>query len=165
MLRKTPLRWFIHPVAVGGALLVGGALFLGTFLLAWLSRPAQRSPLPATAVLNILPAPSDTPTPVGWSGDGDPSASPSPTAPPNPGDITIGAFVQIQGTGGDGLRLRAEPGLSSQVRFVALESEVFRVVDGPREVANYTWWYLVAPADESVSGWGVANYLAVVQNP
>lgn len=159
------MRWFLHPVTVIGTLLVGGGLFLGSFLLAWITRPAERSPLPATAVLNILAAPTDTPTPEGWSPDGSLSVTPTPTEPPNPGDITVGAYVQIHDTGGDGLRLRAEPGLESAVRFVALEAEVFRVVDGPREAADYTWWYLVAPADESVSGWGVANYLIVVQNP
>lgn len=77
----------------------------------------------------------------------------------------MGAFVQVSGTGGDGLRLRAEPSLDGEVRFLGLESEVFRVEDGPEEVDGYTWWYMVAPYDDSVNGWGVSNFLAVVQNP
>jgi hypothetical protein len=40
------------------------------------------------------------------------------------------------------------------------------VEDGPQEVDDFTWWYLVAPFDETRSGWAVANYLApTTQNP
>jgi hypothetical protein len=56
-------------------------------------------------------------------------------------------------------------GLEGVVRFLAIESEVFQVTDGPREVDGYTWWYLTAPSDGTVQGWAVANYLAVIQNP
>ncbi len=77
----------------------------------------------------------------------------------------MGAYVQITGTGGDGLRVRAEAGLKGAVRFIALEAEVFQVTDGPQEADGYTWWYLVAPADESRQGWAASNYLTVVQSP
>jgi hypothetical protein len=77
----------------------------------------------------------------------------------------VGAYVQITGTGGDGLRLRADPGLEGEVRFLALESEIFQVTDGPRQEGDYTWWFLVAPYDDKVKGWAVANYLTIVQNP
>jgi hypothetical protein len=77
----------------------------------------------------------------------------------------VGAFVQVTGTSGDGLRLRAEPGLIGEVRFLGLESEVFQVKDGPRQVDEYTWWFLAAPYDESVQGWAVGNFLALAQNP
>jgi hypothetical protein len=77
----------------------------------------------------------------------------------------VGAYVQITGTGGDGLRLRADPGLDGEVRFLALESEMFQVMDGPRQEGDYSWWFLVAPYDEKVKGWAVANYLTIVQNP
>jgi hypothetical protein len=79
--------------------------------------------------------------------------------------VDIGAFVEITGTGGDGLRLRAEPGLDSDVRMLGGEAEVFQIRDGPREADGYTWWYLVALIDETRNGWAVSNYLAVVQNP
>lgn len=73
--------------------------------------------------------------------------------------------MQIVGTGGDGLRLRTEPGLDSQVRLLGAEAEVFQIREGPQDVAGYTWWYLVAPYDESRQGWAVSNYLALIQNP
>jgi hypothetical protein len=79
--------------------------------------------------------------------------------------LAVGAYVQIAGTGGDGLRLRAEPGLQSRVLFLALEAEVFLVTGGPRDADGYTWWYLEAPAEKSRQGWAASNFLAVVQNP
>jgi hypothetical protein len=75
------------------------------------------------------------------------------------------AYVQISGTGGDGLRLRVEPGLKSEVRILGAEDEVFEVKDGPREADGFTWWYLVGPYDQTRRGWAVSNYLQVVQNP
>jgi hypothetical protein len=79
--------------------------------------------------------------------------------------IAIGAHVQIQGTGGDGLRLRSEPGLNGEILLLGSESEVFRVADGPVDTDGYTWWHLVGPFDETRQGWAVSNYLVVVQNP
>jgi hypothetical protein len=77
-----------------------------------------------------------------------------------------GTLVEINGTGGDGLRLREKPGLNENVRFVALESEVFLIKDGPQEAGDYTWWLLEAPYDSKIQGWGVANYLTpVTQDP
>ena len=95
------------------------------------------------------------------------SVTPSSEAPPSPvpGLISIGAYVQVGGTGGDGLRLRLAPGLASQVRLLGSEAEVFRVDEGPIEMDGYTWWYLVGPFDESRHGWGVSNYLLQVEKP
>lgn len=84
---------------------------------------------------------------------------------PPAGELSIGAYVQVTGTGGDGLRLRVSPSLQSQVRFLGMESEVFLVKDGPQEVDNYIWWYVVAPLEEARAGWAVANYLRVIQKP
>jgi len=73
--------------------------------------------------------------------------------------------VQITGTGGDGLRLRSEPGLGNTIRLVAMESEVFLVLEGPQTGDGLTWWYLAAPYDETRRGWAVSNYLATVKSP
>jgi hypothetical protein len=115
--------------------------------------------------MNIIPALTATPVL--------PTVTPIPTLtatsavppPPQPGIIAIGSYVQVSGTGTDGLRLREEPGLGGKILFVGMESEVFRVDDGPRDADGYTWWYLVAPFDENRRGWAVSNYLAIAQNP
>jgi hypothetical protein len=82
-----------------------------------------------------------------------------------PGLIAIGVNVEVQGTGGAGLRIRQSPGLSQRVLFLANENEVFLVNDGPTEIDGYTWWYLVSPSDATRVGWGVADYLKVVAVP
>jgi hypothetical protein len=148
-----------------------GAVILGILLLAalvgflWFTRPISVSPGVGEAVLTVIPLPTETPLPPTLS----PTAVITPTLTslplPPPGNFNIGDYVQITGTGGDGLRLREEPGLESMVRLLGSEAEVFQVRDGPRQVDNYTWWYLVAPYDESRRGWAVANYLSLVQNP
>ena len=162
--RELP-RYFLNLRVIGGAIMVAIVLLCVTALLLWYIRPDPTPTGPATAVLNVISAPtatliSDTPTPVL-------ELTPTLSVPPSPppGEIAVGALVQVSGTGGDGLRIRSEPGLSGEVLFLGIEAEVFRVDDGPEGVDDYTWWYLVAPYDESVGGWAVSNFLAVVQNP
>jgi hypothetical protein len=87
--------------------------------------------------------------------------SPSPA----PGEITIGTLIKISGTGGDGLRLREEPGLGGDVRMLGEEAEVFLVDSGPQKVDGYVWWYLTGYYDETRGGWAVVDYLSIVENP
>lgn len=162
---RSLFRWILNPWVIGSAFIIALILTIATLAVVWFTRPARSIPAPATAVLNVIPAPTATqpaPTPT-------PQLSPTPSLPvppaPAPGEIAVGAYVQIAGTGGDGLRLRTEPGLEGQVRMLGAEAEVFQVSEGPREIDGYTWWYLVGPYDESRRGWAVANYLSVVQNP
>ncbi len=163
MERRALIRYIFSPWVVGGAIALALALLCAALFALWVSRTGRSSAAPATAVLNVIPLPSLTPIP--------PTPSPTPTQaagealPPPADDITLGALVQVSGTGGDGLRLRAQPGLNGQVLFLGLESEVFEVRDGPRQADGYTWWLLVAPYDPTVSGWAVSNYLKVIQKP
>ena len=150
-----------------GVFLVAGCLLGVTGLFVWAGR-AEQSPVgPATAVITVVSAPTSTPIPPTSSPTQAATATSNVEIPPSPppGVITAGAYVQISGTGGDGLRMRADPNLQSSVLFIAMEAEVFQVTGGPQEADNYTWWYLEAPVDESRKGWVVSNYLQVVQNP
>lgn len=153
------------PLVFAGALGFGILLAFAALGLLWLTRTTQAPAGGSPAVVTVIPAATITPT----------SAPPTPTLPleptrtdlplPPPGDVSLEAYVQITGTGGDGLRLRSEPGLDSEVRMLGEEAEVFIVKDGPQDVDGYTWWYLVGPADETRRGWAVSNYLMMVQNP
>ncbi|MEA4909838.1 MAG: hypothetical protein GYA17_09740 [Chloroflexi bacterium] len=107
--------------------------------------------------MTVIPAPSETPTP-------DPRllATATPMAVVSKDGISIGSFVQINGTEGDGLRLRSGPGIDDSMRFIGMEAEAFEVRDGPVDADDITWWYLVAPYDESRSGWAAAQYLTVI---
>lgn len=150
---------------IGGAIVVSLILLMMTLALLWVTRPEPAAITQSTAVVNVILAPSSTPTSPA------PTLTPSPTptvnAPPPPpaGSISLEAYVQVVNTGGDGLRLRVDPGLNGQVRLLGAEAEVFIVKDGPRELDGFTWWYLVGPYDETRRGWGVANYLSVIQKP
>lgn len=159
------LRYVLSPWVVGGAILVGVSLLCGSILVLLATRPSPGSAPPATAIVQVIPLPSATPTVATAT----PSGGLTPTSPVPPGtgsgNFAIGAYVQVTGTGGDGLRMRSEPGLNGVARFLGLESEVFQVKDGPRQADGYTWWFLVAPYDASIQGWAVANFLVEVQAP
>jgi len=136
------------------------ALVLGLILGLW-PWPGPGG-VPAAAVTVIAQptwTPTSSPTPAD-AAQGTPT--PIPPLAPSPDEIAVGRFVQVSGTGGDGLRLRTAPGLDAPVRFLAREAEVFQVADGPQPGDGYTWWYLVAPYDPQRAGWAVANYLSVL---
>ncbi|MGD9091557.1 MAG: hypothetical protein PVF74_01825 [Anaerolineales bacterium] len=156
---------YLNLRVIGAAITFAIALFCISAIIVWLTRPGPGLPVSRTAVLHVIPLPTATqvlltPTPIA---EQTPSADVPPS--PNPGEIMVGAFVQVSGTGGDGLRMRSKSGLDGEVLFLGLEDEVFRVEDGPQEADGFSWWLLVAPYDETVQGWAVSNYLDIVQNP
>lgn len=127
-------------------------------VLSRLLSPEAAPPLPELTVIP-LPSATATATPA-------PTSTPMPTAIETPvdelggpRDFAAGQLVLISGTGGEGLRLREAPGLESAVRLVALESEVFEVVDGPVPSDGFNWWLLINPYDRGKEGWAADLYL------
>lgn len=157
--------WLNYKVILGG-LLFAAFVFTALLFLLWTARAKNINSVPATAILNVIEAPTKTsPAPI---------TTPTPTMEPTSvggqvplpsGVIKKGDYVQVVGTGGDGLRLHGTAGVASEVHYVAIDTEVFLVTEGPIEADGYSWWYLQDPYTENAVGWGVANYLAVVQNP
>ncbi len=80
-------------------------------------------------------------------------------------DFRIGGYAQISGTSGDGLSIRSGPATTYKVNFVGLDSELFKIVDGPIDADGYIWWKVEAPYDTNRNGWCVQNYLNVVTAP
>jgi len=159
------LKRFLSPWTILGGFVLAFVLFGVLLALLWELRPEQRVAPSGTSMIYIIEAPTitepapnlpPTPTPT-------PEAD-IPDAPPA-GIIVIGSYVQISGTGVDGLRLRSAPGLDQPIKFVGIESEVFRIADGPKDQDGYIWFYLIAPYDETVRGWAVSNYLLPIQAP
>ena len=150
-------------------LFVVAAVGLMIFLVA--TRPADL-PLPTvTAIVVTAPPAAVMATPTIQS---PPTAAPTATSapvqpippPPPAGSIQLGDFVQVTGTGEDGiLNLRAEPSTNSPVQYLAIEREVLQVQAGPQDADGFTWWYLVDPATNTKYGWAVQNYLQVVEGP
>ena len=157
------LASLINLRVIGGAFVVASCMLLTSLGLLWATRSSSSEIKQSTAVMNLIPA--ETPATPGGEAPG--SASMTQTVPPSPppGVIAVGAYVQITGTSGAGLRFREQPGLEAPVLMLGAEAEVFRVEEGPQDADGYVWWYLVGPYDPARRGWAVANYLEVVQNP
>jgi len=156
------LRPYLNRWVILGALGFAALLTVVTLIvIGWTSPRVSPDVGFAPADLTMIPAPTHTPivSPVPTN---DPLLA-TPTLPSNA--IGVGAYVQISGTEGEGLRIRLAPGLNGDTVFRGDEAEVFLVRDGPQEADGYTWWYLVAPYDDTRAGWAAADFLAVVPSP
>ena len=146
-----------------GAIGVAGLLVLITlFSIGWTTPDHLQDFGFAPADLTIIPAPSATLN-VTPTFTPDPLIVGTPTL--GPGVIGLGGYVQIIGTDGEGLRLRAEPGLNGELVFLGYDEEVFVVHDGSQNIDGYTWWYLVAPYDQGRAGWAADEFLGAIPSP
>lgn len=161
------LRNLLNIKVILGAIVFAIGVFAVLVGILWTSRAKSITQVPSTAILNIIEAPTGTPLGQITTPTVMPTATPtlSQEIPPASSNITIGNYVQVAGTGGEGLRLHNTAGVASKVNYIAIESELFLVKDGPIDADGYIWWDLQDPYTENAVGWGVANYLIVVQNP
>ena len=153
-------RQLFNKWVILGALLFAGLLIFLTATDIGLTTPRQTSPIGfVPADLTIIPASTSTSA-------APPTATIDPFAPSaTPTGLVLGNYVQITGTEGQGLRIRATPGLNGEFVFLGYDSEVFVVRDGPQTVDGYVWWYLVAPYDETRAGWAAADFLSFIPSP
>jgi hypothetical protein len=146
-----------------GALGIAVLLILITWIsIGWTKPDPAREFGFAPADLTVIPAPTSTPD-VTPTFTPDPLIFGTPTLAPD--TIGVGGYVQITGTDGEGLRLRADPGLNGTPVFLGYDEEVFQVREGPQNLDGYTWWYLVAPYDETRAGWAAADFLGAIPSP
>jgi hypothetical protein len=154
-------RWLVEKVnlwvILAGVLVAGGLIVLFGMLVLFLPGPAAQSAPPAALTVIVAPTPTLIPTQT--------RETLTPTAPASVDGISIGSYVQITGTEGYGLRLRAGPGTNNSQRFLGMDAEVFQVKDGPKTADDFTWWYLEAPYDPQRTGWAASKYLKVVTAP
>ncbi|WP_322807720.1 SH3 domain-containing protein [Thermanaerothrix sp.] len=139
---------------------LGGLGFVVLLVLMILLRTGSAATIEITAVYTVIPAPTSTTLPNAFQA---PTATSTIDPLLNPTGIRLGEYVQVYGTGGEGLRLRTKPGTRSAVMFLAMEEEVFQVLDGPVPADGYVWWYLQAPYDKNRSGWAAADFLKIVE--
>lgn len=152
------------PVVLGAAGFT--LLLLGLFAaLVWAFTTMPTPEGLPTAELTIIPGPTSTIYLPTATSTRVPTITSNMPPSPMPGTIGVGSSVQIYGTEGSGLNIREAPGISTGILFVALESEVFEVLDGPVVEDEITWWLLVTPLDAARSGWAASNYLSLVSNP
>jgi hypothetical protein len=148
-------RWVIL-----GTILFAGLLILITAVSIGLTSPRQASTI-GFVPANLTIIPPSTPTS---------SIPPTPTIDPfaptaTPTGLAPGSYVQITGTDGQGLRIRSTPGLNGEFVFLGFDSEVFIIKDGPQTVDGYVWWYLLAPYDDTRTGWAAADFLSFIPAP
>ena len=155
------MKKILNPWVIAGAVLTASLLLVAVFFLIGSMLPGRKEPYQGGAVITVIPVPTATRTPLPTK---TPIFLPSPTVEGQEG-IQLDGYVQIYGTGGEGLRLRADPSLSGEIVYLGLEGEVFLVNGGPVEGDGYLWWQLEAPLNPSRQGWAVSNYLQVAQSP
>ncbi len=157
---KNSLRVLLNPVTlVTTFILLFGMVAVGLVALFLGKEPLLSASV--TPHVTKIAAPTFTPQPTDQTSN--PSRTPTTGIFLPDGVIGVGAYVQVIGTEGAGLRMRSEPGLNNEVNFTALDSEVFLVIEGPVEADGYTWWRLEAPYDKTRSGWSVNDFLSPIE--
>lgn len=151
----TALRWILGLLGVLVALAI-----CGLWSLYLLGRPlASDGPTPTPIIWTptAAPTPSSSPTVLPTE-----TSEPTPTVSP---DIAVGGYVRVAGTGGDGLNLREGPGKDYVRKDIALDGEVFLVVDGPAVASGSPWWKLRDVEDGAREWWAVGNFLEPIEQP
>lgn len=88
---------------------------------------------------------------------------PTPVITPTPITIGPGVTVEVIDVGEQQLNVRNQAGVfGTEIRFRAGEGERFRVVDGPLQVDNLTWWQIQDFNDPNRTGWAASQYLLAV---
>lgn len=108
-------------------------------------------PTPLPVGLIAASAAEDSPAQPSVAG----SATPTPPQPARP--LQIGDQVQIVGTDGAALRIRAAPSGSSHIVTRLSEGSKLEIIDGPQQADGRTWWKVKGDSGE---GWCAAEFLA-----
>lgn len=90
------------------------------------------------------------------SSDGLLKASQTPNPP---GVFSVGMYVQISNTGGDGLRIRSFAGFDGVPVYLGQEGEEFEIIEGPRIKDSEIWWKITSLSEPQKIGWAVQDFL------
>ena len=156
---RRPIPIFAWVVGfVAGALMLAVCSLWGLYLFRG-GIPDRGGPSPTPVILTASPAPSSAATMTPAPSE---TAEPVPTLSP---DIAIGRYVQVTGTEGSGLSLRAGPGENYTRVDVALDGQVFIIVEGPVHSGDSVWWQIRDLDDSDREWWAAGNYLEPVEHP
>jgi hypothetical protein len=158
---SSKIERLIKPWVILCGLVVTILLLISSCLLVIFIRSDLSSAIKPTANVRFIPAPTATQTPLSQNSAGQATM----TALPPGENLSIGSYIRVEGTGGDGLRLRSTAGLTGQIEYLVKDGEELIIDDGPEEMDGYTWWHVKLISEEKVSGWGVADYMINIQKP
>lgn len=161
MSTQKPIKPNIYPI-IGGIVFAIILVVVGVILILWAGRSRREPVLSPEVKITQIPAPTATPEIILPTQSMIETPTQAVVLPP--GMIGVGIYVQVTGTSGSGLRMRAEPGTSGEVRFVAMDAEAFLVIGGPVEQDGYTWWQLEAPYDKNRTGWSADAFLSPLED-
>lgn len=151
----------INKFTILGGIIIFGLLFFYCFLLISGYGYKKDQNQSTDAIITVLPAAVIPTNDLSFL-----LQTPTPTLDASLGNlngIQVGVYVQISGTGGDGLRIRNNAGKNAETNFVANESEVFKIIGGPVKADDIIWWQLSAPYDENRQGWAASDYLSKIE--
>lgn len=168
--RRGPL--LALPLSIQYAILGGFILGLCLLLInlrprinALIAAPPSATPTPppptVTPTATLPPRPTDLPTPTFTVTRPAPTATLPPPSP-TPG-LSPGATAQVSDTGGLGLVMHTDPGLTTAVIRVLQDGERVVIIAGPQQADGMTWWQ-VRDADGQ-EGWVAASFLQQVIEP
>jgi hypothetical protein len=83
-------------------------------------------------------------------------------APMLPGVFSVGMTIKIEGTGGDGLRVREDPGTDKAILYLAAEGSEYKIIFGPEISDSLVWWKIQSLEDIEKTGWSVQDYFSTV---
>ena len=161
-LGRTGPVWFIGSFVL---VIIAGLVWLGISRLTG-SADVTSEPVSEPAVQQVV---SETPTAQL------PTATPGPTATPAPIELPINANVIVGDTGGEGVKLRASPGLFGELVEIVEEGTTMVVLDEepgsehpnyPVDVDGYFWYRMRVPgkvdaAGNPVIGWSASDFFVV----
>jgi hypothetical protein len=138
-------RSILSALIAGGALGLCGVMVFIAIVGAGSPTPSER---PTAIVVTVTPSPLAPTAP----------SPPTPSASPTPEGLYLGGYARVQGTGGDTLRLRADPGLQTTTLKTVDEGALLEVLDGPREADGIRWWRL-RDLNDGAEGWAAQQFL------
>lgn len=140
------IKPYLNRNVILGTVAVAGILVVVTFILiGWTSPRFSPEVGFAPADLTMIPAPTHTPGVT-------PTPTPDPFATPtlSPDSVAVGAYVQITGTEGQGLRIRQAPGLNSETGSAVMKRKFSSSRTGrrPRTAMSggILWLLMMRPA-------------------
>ena len=106
------------------------------------------------------------PTAVVWTTTPTPISTAAPTPTPAlilPGTLGVGTRLEVIGTGGVGVSIRADAHTNGERLDVADEGDTLLIVAGPEEADGYTWRFLRDESNTAREGWAVGDYLSPIE--